>query len=222
MRKANYLSIMLLILLLLGLCSPAQAATLSGQAYETFAAYYTENVTFINDNTGRHLLPLTISSSKSEDGDGRMYYRIYGDVLSMEIRTDPTAKIIEMCQIIVTAPSGMELNNAIYNDFAISGYHSYALLMAMDASTDPAQRYELVPLVEQGLAQAEGAYTVQIGVYTLSCTSDNGTVTLTFEHALTIGDDAEDAEGDPSITDGMTVPEDEGITMPEDEGANMG
>lgn len=215
----------LVIVLILGLCNTAIGATISGQAYETFATYYTENVTFINDNTGRHLLPLTISSSKSEDGDGRMYYRIFGDVLSMEVRTDTTGKIIEMCQIIVTAPSGMELNNAVYNDFAISGYHSYALLMAMDASGDPAQRYALVPLVEQGLAQAEGSYSVQIGVYLLTCTSQNGTVTITFEHALAASDDtsgepSDDTSDEPSdedepssITDDMTVPEDEGAGL---------
>lgn len=216
----------LVFVLILGLCGTAMGATISGQAYETFAAYYTENVTFINDNTGRHLLPLTISSSKSEDGDGRMYYRIFGDVLSMEVRTDTTGKIIEMCQIIVTAPPGMELNNAVYNDFAISGYHSYALLMAMDASGDPAQRYELVPLVEQGLAQTEGSYSVQIGVYLLTCTSLSGTVTITFEHALTANDytSNEQIDGDEpsSMTDGMTVPEDDGMTVPEDEGAGMG
>lgn len=222
MIKRRSIAVILLVLLsqAVFVCS-ALGQAISGQAYETFASYYEDDINFINQNANRHLLPLAIATSKSETGDGRMYYKIFGDVLSMEMRTDPVGGIIEMCQIIIIAPQGMEVGNAVYNDFAISGYHSYALLMAMHTDPDPVQRYELVTTVEQGLSQSSnGSFTTQLGQYSLICTSTNGTVTLTFENTMAApmnGDVATDGEGGTDAT-----PEGGNESAPIDEGAGMG
>lgn len=193
----------MVFLLLLPAAALAQGAR--GQQIDVFLAYYEENVSFINQNTGRHLLPLVFASSKSQEGDGRMVYQSFGDVLNVTVRTDPSKEMVEMCQIILTAPSGMEIGNAIYNDFTSSGYHSYALLMAMDGNADPAKRYELVTRVEEGMKQNNGAFMTLEGAYNLTCTNLSGTVTLIFDSSL------------PAETNEPATEE----TLP-DEGAGMG
>ena len=64
------------------------------------------------------------------DGGHRMY-ELLGDVLRVTIRLDQSNQIIERCEIVLTAPAGMSYGTSEYNDFVTSGYHSYALLMAM-------------------------------------------------------------------------------------------
>ena len=208
-------------ILFLLLCLPLAAGgeSVSGQSYQTFETYYKDDLIFINENANRHLLPLVIASSASEVGDGRMFYQIMGDVLSMVIRTDPSGKVIERCEITLTAPSGMEVGNAVYNDFAISGYHSYALLMAMDASPNAYDRYAMVTMVEDGLKQNGGAFSVQVGVYALNCQRQNGAMYMVFDNAL--------SAPAPAVTGGETPaagtePTPAPIDMPEDEGAGMG
>ena len=134
MQRLLALALALILLL------PATALALTGQRYETFNAYYKENVTFINENDNRHLLPMVLSQTQSQQADGRIYYEIIGDVLRVTVTTDQ-AGIIEACEIRLTAPQGMAYGSSTYTDFAISGYHSYAFLMAMDVNAEPAQRY---------------------------------------------------------------------------------
>lgn len=210
----------LLTFLLALLCAlPSQGcAGISGQRLETFKQYYEDDLTFINDNANRHLLPLSMARRQSGERDGRLYYEIFGDVLSLTVRTDPTGEVIELCQIIVTAPAGMAVGNAVYNDFAISGYHSYALLMAMDSQADAYDRYAMVNMVESGLQASEGSYATQIGVYALTCTRANATVVMTFENTQ-----AESfAPGDAPAE--QTPPEyiPEAIPEGDDEGAGLG
>ena len=63
---------------------------------------------------------------------------LLGDVLRVTIRLDQSNKVIETCEIVLTAPPGMSYGTSEYNDFTTSGYHSYALLMAMHTAADPA------------------------------------------------------------------------------------
>jgi len=175
MQRLLALALALILLL------PATALALTGQRYETFNAYYKENVTFINENDNRHLLPMVLSQTQSQQADGRIYYEIIGDVLRVTVTTDQTG-IIEACEIRLTAPQGMAYGSSTYTDFAISGYHSYAFLMAMDVSAEPAQRYTLVTDVVEGMRQQDGLYTRQLGAYTLTCTRENNTAVLTFQN----------------------------------------
>ena len=208
-----------LLILLLCLLLPLSAAgdVVSGQSYQTFETYYKDDLIFINENANRHLLPLVIASSASEVGDGRKFYQILGDVLSMTIRTDPSGEIIERCEITLTAPAGMELGNAVYNDFAISGYHSYALLMAMDVSASAYDRYAMVGMVEDGLKQGGGTFAAQVGVYGLRCQNQNGAVTIVFDNALSTPVTIIDVSPSDQAT-----PTPGPLDAPEDEGAGMG
>ncbi len=168
---------LLLVFVLMQSCAAAQELT--GQRYSTFVEYYSQNITFLNDNTGRHMLPLVIASSQSDERDGRMIYQIFGDVLSLWIQTDTSGEIIEMCEITLTAPSGMTYGDATYADFQVSGFHNYALLMAMHTGTDAYDRYELVTAVEEGLLESD-YFSKQVGVYALDCTRLNNSVVLAF------------------------------------------
>ncbi len=173
MKRILFFAIALLFLL------PASAFALTGQSFPTFETYYQADVTFINDNDNRHLLPMVLSQRSSGTNDGKTYYDLYGDVLTVTVVTDVTG-VIETCDITLTAPASMEYGSSTYNDFAISGYHSYAFLMAMVSSAEPATRYELVTDVVQGMKDGEGAYTRQTGVYTLTCMRSGSTATLSF------------------------------------------
>lgn len=148
---------------------PASAFALTGQSYTAFETLYKANVTFINENTSRHLLPMVLSQRTSDQQDGRVVYELFGDVLTVTVTVD-ASDIIEDCEIHLIKPTGMEYGNSVYNDFAISGYHSYAFLMAMSASAEPAERYALVADIEQGLKDNDGTYVRQLGAYTVTCT----------------------------------------------------
>lgn len=213
MKKILLCTLLLLVLTAIS----TSALAISGQPYETFLDYYEDDLEFINENANRHLLPLVVAKRDSDERDGRILYEIYGDVLSLTIRTDPTGEVIEMCQIIMTAPVGMEYGDSAYNDFAISGYHSYAMLMAMDARTEASERYNLVTSVVEGMAANEGQYSTQVGVYTLTCTRVNNVATLTFENSLVPAPEESvdpDATADPDAT---PAPEND-----DDEGAGLG
>ncbi|MCE5343838.1 MAG: hypothetical protein LLF96_09720 [Eubacteriales bacterium] len=169
----------LIPLLVLLLLMPACAFALTGQSYAVFDSYYQEDVAFINKNDNRYLLPMVLSRSSGNGDDGRSYYELIGDVLTVTVTVDITG-VIEACEIRLTAPANMTYGDSVYNDFAISGYHSYAYLMAMDAGTDPAVRYALVTDVVEGLKNNDGVYTRQLGVYTLACTRSGDAAVLSF------------------------------------------
>ncbi len=202
MRK---LLIFCCLLASLACLSRASAATISGRGYEDFEASYADNLTFINENTGRHLLPLVLAKGDANADGGHRMYELLGDVLRVSIRLDQSNKVIEKCEIVLTAPPGMSYGTSEYNDFTTSGYHSYALLMAMHTAADPAVRYGLVTAVNDGLLAGEGNYTTQVGVYTLTCTRADNVATLTFENTLAV-------TPEPEVTpDGAdAAPEDEG------------
>ena len=152
-------------LLLILTCLPAgMAATISGRGYEDFELCYADNLDFINQNTGRHLLPLVLAKGEANADGGHRMYELLGDVLRVTIRLDQSNQIIERCEIVLTAPAGMSYGTSEYNDFVTSGYHSYALLMAMHTAADPAVRYGLVTAVNDGLLAGEGTYATQLRV----------------------------------------------------------
>lgn len=198
---------LLICCLLLSLaCLPyAQAATISGRGYKDFEASYADNLNFINENTGRHLLPLVLAKGEANADGGHRKYELLGDVLRVNIRLDQSNQIIETCEIVLTAPAGMSYGTSEYNDFVTSGYHSYALLMAMHTAADPAVRYGLVTAVNDGLLAGEGAYTTQVGVYALTCARTDNVATLNFENTLAMTPEPE------AVPDGAEdMPEDEG------------
>ena len=155
---------------------------ISGQSYETFARYYKENIDFINHNGNRYLLPLVLTNRGDVFGDGRTTYQLIGDTLNVTILTDISGKVIERCDMELSAPAGMEYGNATYNDFAISGYHSFALLMAMHADPEPALRYTLVTDTVSGMAEGSGDYTCQVGLYTLTCSRVESVASFSFQN----------------------------------------
>lgn len=157
--------------LALWLMLPACAFALTGQSYTAFETLYKANVSFINENVGRHLLPMVLSQRASDQKDGRVVYELFGDVLTVTVTVD-AQDIIEDCEVHLIKPAGMEYGNSVYNDFAISGYHSYAFLMAMSSDAEPADRYALVTDIEKGLTDNNGTYVRQLGAYTVTCTLD--------------------------------------------------
>lgn len=166
------------VLLLFAL--PAAADTVTGLTYDAFMECYAENLDFINDNANRHLLPLIPAKRDAEWGVGRKYHEIYGDVLSLELRTEPISEIIESCRITLTAPANMAYGSSEHRDFTTSGYQSYGMLMAMSSAATAYERYLLVEELEAGLAAGGGIFQKQLGVYQLEATSKDGTVTIVF------------------------------------------
>ena len=180
------------IILLLCALAGAAAADDFGQSYNDFQNLYAENVDFINNNTGRHLLPLTFAGAFDEDGE-RIFVLSSG-ALYAQIKLDDLAEQIAYCQITLTAPAGMSYGDSLHNDFTTSGYHSYALLMAMSKAKTAVERYALVEEVNTGLAANDGAYETQVGDYVLTCTSQNGVASMRFENELLMGTGLEETE----------------------------
>jgi len=191
------------ILMLLCALTGAAAADDFGQSYDLFQSLYAENVSFINQNTGRHLLPHSLTATF--DAEGQRIYVIASGALYAEIYLDDLSSQIASCRITLTAPAGMQYGDSQHNDFTISGYHSYALLMAMHDSQDPVARYALVEEVNAGLASGSGQYSTQVGDYRLTCQSADGVAAMLFENDLLLGKPIEepagegDEEGVPSI-----------------------
>lgn len=180
------------ILLLLCALTGAAAADDFGQSYDLFQTLYAENVNFINDNTGRHLLPLDFKGDF--DSEGERIYVLSSGALDVQLKLDDLASQIAWCQITLTAPADMSYGDSKHNDFTTSGYHSYALLMAMHKAAAPAQRYALVEEVNNGLAAGGGVYETQVGDYRLACQSQNGVATMRFENELLMGTGLETEE----------------------------
>ena len=93
------------LILLLCALTGAAAADDFGQSYDLFQTLYAENVDFINDNTGRHLLPLTFTGAFDEEGE-RIFVLASG-ALYAQIKLDDLAEQIAYCQIMLSAPAGM-------------------------------------------------------------------------------------------------------------------
>ena len=153
-----------------------------GRSYREFNALYAENIVFINSNTGRHLLPHT--PVREYDSQSRRLYRISGGALNTVIYLDDLDQQIASCQITLTAPANMRYGDATYNNFTTAGYHSYAILMAMDPGATAAERYQLVEKINQGLAANGGSFETQVGDYRVTCTSQNGVAVMLFENEL--------------------------------------
>ena len=173
-----------LLCMLMLLCLLATAAADDfGRTYKHFESAYAENIVFINENTGRHLLPHT--PTRDYDANGNRMYRIESGALSVEIHLDDLAEQIASCRITLTAPENLKYGTTQHHDFNTAGYHSYALIMAMDDSAAPYERYALVTQISEGLA-ASGAepFITQVGDYRLTCTSAGGSATMLFENEL--------------------------------------
>ncbi len=173
-----------LIAMLLLLCALTGAAAADdfGQNYDLFQALYAENVSFINENTGRHLLPHSLTATF--DAEGRRIYVIASGALYTEIYLDDLASQIASCRITLQAPENMSYGDSRHADFTVSGYHSYALIMAMHGAGTAAERYRLVEEINAGLAANGGTYETQVGDYRLTCTSEGGAATMLFENEL--------------------------------------
>lgn len=144
--------------------------------WDDFMDAYRENLTFINQNTGKHLIPLSVT--RGNDADGHKLYTIAGEIVSGMIRLDITGEAIEICTVRLTAPEGLSYGDALYNDFTVSGYHSYALLMAMSPEEEPIKRYELVTQVNDLLKKQDNPRPITLGRYRLEPVRMNNTVIL--------------------------------------------
>ena len=153
--------------LCIALLLPAAALALTGQNISTYLAYYKDDVAFLNENTGRHLLPVTLEELPLDNG--RTQYSSYSETLHVTIRTDAEGTI-ETCEIRLLIPEGMEYGNSLHRDFITAGYHSYAFIMAMHASAEPSSRYLLVQEISAALEDNFGYYERQLASYTVTCT----------------------------------------------------
>lgn len=145
---------------------PAAALALTGQSITTFETYYSEDLAYINENTGRHMLPIELGTQPLDD-TGRMQYFSYSDALHVTIAADP-AGVIESCEIRLLLPEGAAEGNSLYLSFVAANYHCLALLMAMHVSTDAAGRYLLAEEIGKGLEDNHGAYERRFGSYDIS------------------------------------------------------
>lgn len=195
-------------LLMLCIAAPAIAQVEGGMYYDLFLLNYEENISFINNNTGRHMLPMLMSKSRNDDGSTR--FEIIGDTLSVAGDTDLTGQLIATIRIVLTLPQpDLKPGTLMYGDFQTSGYHSYALLMAMDASPTAQERYALVTRVEGALKQAldggSRGFVIQVGSYELTAERGADSMTLSFVNSALIQSPApqggEDITDEPIYTD---------------------
>lgn len=153
-----------------------------GRTYKAFEASYAENIVFINENTGRMLLPHTLQ--RDYDDHGKRMYRINRGGLAVEMHMDESGERIARLIVTLTAPENMQYGDTIYSDFATAGYHSYAILMAMDSSEQPVDRYSVVERVNWGVKHTGGLFETDVGDYSLVCRSEGNTATLTLTSAI--------------------------------------
>lgn len=172
---------LLCVLLMALLVSTAALADDFGQTYDGFVASYADNITLLNQSTGRMLLPHSLQ--RDYDLNSKRFYRINSGSLSAEIHMDESGQVISRCQIILTAPDGMRHGDSLYADFTVSAYHSYALIMAMHKAPTAYERYALVQQVESAMAQSD-TYETAVGDYRLTCTRVGQTASFVFENAL--------------------------------------
>lgn len=177
MKKALCAFLVCLLLPALSLAEP-------GRAYKAFEAAYAENIEFLNVNTSRHMLPYT--PTRDYDPDGSVVHRIQMGALDVAIRTE--SESIASLSITLTAPEDMTYGDREYNDFTVSGFQCYAVMMAMSEAAAPYERYALVEAVNQALAASE-SYETNVGDYRLTATREGSAVTLLFENELLMDSD---------------------------------
>lgn len=165
--------------LLACLLLPALALAEPGLRYEAFEAAYSENIEFLNANTQRHMLPYT--AARDYDPDGSVVQRIQTGALDVSIRLED--ECIDTLRVTLTAPEGMAYGDRAYTDFEVSGYQSYAVVMAMSDAATPYERYALVETLNQALGESE-SYQTGVGDYRLTCTREGTSVTILFENEL--------------------------------------
>jgi len=146
---------------------PAGALALTGQSVSTLQTYYKEDITYLNDLTGRHLLPKDLTELNLND-NGRTQYSYYDSVLQVTIAADATG-IIESCEIRLLYPEGAAEGNSLYLDYATASYHSLAFIMAMHVSSEVSSRFLLVQEIASAMEENNGTYDRQLGSYSVSC-----------------------------------------------------
>ena len=175
MKRALALAILLALLL------PAAALALTGQSYATFDESYQANLRYFNDYEGRHLIPLILAIRQGDTGDSRVYYELSGDILTVTVAVDAEG-IIEESEVRLAYPQDGGGNTNVMNDYYNLNYQCVAFQVAMDTHTDVQERLALAADIRQGLAAGQGAYTRQLGAYTLACTLVNGNMVVTNFH----------------------------------------
>lgn len=205
----------LLPLLILCTLLPAYALALTGQSISTFETYYQEDITYLNDITGRHLLAKDLLTLNLND-NGRTQYYYYDDTLQVTLAADASG-IIESCEIRLLWPENAEEGNSLYLGYVTSSYHSIAFIMAMHVSSDVDSRYLLAEEIRSKLADNYGAYERQLGSYSISCVSvvgEGAVFTFTNNGLSTVVDTTDET----TTTDEQTVPD----VVDDDEEANYG
>ena len=206
-------------LLLLALL-PACASALTGQSISVFETYYREDINYINNAVGRHLLPKDLAVLDLQD-NGRTQYYYYDDALHITVTTDREG-IIETCEIRLLYPEGAAPGNSLELDYYTASYHSLAYIMAMHMSTEVSGRFLLVEEIRSALEKNHGAYERSLGSYAISCVSVNGEgAVFTFtNNGLTPSQAVETTEEtDGEAADPQQEPP---AVIEEDEGANLG
>lgn len=197
-------------LLFLLLWLPQGALALTGQTIATFLTYYRENVSFINENTQRHLLPIELSETDLRDGS-RKQYSVSSAALQVTVAVNGEG-IIESCEIRLLYPEGAAQGNSLHLEYATANYHSLAFIMAMHAASTPESRYYLVDEIRNALIDNHGVYERQLGSYSIACIGVAGEgAVFTFTN-----DGLSPAQSEPA--DGEPTPE----TIEDDEAANYG
>lgn len=204
----HILSILLAAALLIS-CACAEGI---GCTYKAFEASYAENVVFINENTGRMLLPHSLE--RDYDDLGKRMYRINRGALAVEMHMDESGERIAQLIVTLTAPAQMSYGDLTYTDFATAGYHSYAILMAMDPAENPVDRYSVVERVNWGIKHTGGMFETSVGDYSLLCRSENGVATLTFDCGILspqLPEEEEETAPEIDITDPETAEEENSL-----------
>ena len=214
--KSRILCTVAVLLLLILL--PTGALALTGQSISVFETYYKDDIVYINENTGRHLLPKDLAQLDLKDHRRTQYY-YYDDALHVTLATDENG-IIESCEIRLMIPEGTVYGNSLYRDFETAGYHSYALIMAMHVSSEPSSRYLLVQEISAALEDNFGFYERQLGSYTINCTRVVGEgAVFTFSNN---GVKSPSSGESTNETPDTQVEPPAVIDIEDDEGANLG
>ena len=166
-----------LLALLLAVLAPAAALAEEAVDYDGFSAVYAENLAFLNENTGRYLLPLIPESAR--DSANRLVYAIEYDMLTLNVRLGADDATVEEAVVTLTAPEGMAYGDDAHTSFTAYGYQCYALLMAMSAESEASDRYALVTRLDGGLS-AGNSYFTQEGAYAVTCERIGHSVVFSF------------------------------------------
>ena len=98
-------------------------------------------------------------------------------------------------------PQNMPYGGTEHNNFTVSGYHSYALLMAMDKSATPAERYALVERLNLGLSAGD-TFETQLGDYSVTAIREGASVSFLFENQLLMSSHDPITPGEDDIGEG--------------------